>query len=95
MQKYVVKNCPAYNSKGCIYDACITPDSYNSYDDIEYMDKCRDIDNCLIKQVIEKCNEAISTYDNEEFYEDDCDRFLGESAMAQEILELFEIGEIK
>ena len=38
----------------------------------------------------EKCKEAIRIYDNEEFYEDDCDRFLGESAMAEEILEILD-----
>ena len=55
MQKYIVKNCPAfYNESKCLYDACITPDAYNNFDNIEYMDKCEDIDNCLIKQVIEK-----------------------------------------
>lgn len=34
------------------------------------------------------CKEAVRTYDNEEFYEDDCDKFMGESIMAQRILDL-------
>ena len=34
------------------------------------------------------CEQAVRIYDNEEFYEDDCDRFLGESTMAQKVLEL-------
>lgn len=82
MQKYVVKNCPVYK-----------PEIYKDCCDIDGNYKCKDIDNCLIKQVIEKCKEAISTYDNEEFYEDDCDYYLGQSHMAQEILELFEVKE--
>ena len=81
MQKYVVKNCPARDFG---YHTC-----YNS------TEKCQDISNCLIKQVIEKCKDAIKTYDNDEFYEDDCDYYLGQSHMAQEILELFKIEEIK
>ena len=36
------------------------------------------------------CKEAVRTYDNEEFYEDDCDRFLGESIMAQNVLEVID-----
>ena len=84
MQKYVVKNCPCNVTTE---DMCDWENTNETY--------CEDCTDCLIKQVIEKCNEAVRTYDNEEFYEDDCDRFLGESAFAQEILELFEIEEIK
>lgn len=42
---------------------------------------------CLDK-IREKCEEAIKTYANEEFYEDDCDQFLGESNMAETILDI-------
>lgn len=34
------------------------------------------------------CAEAVRVYDNEEFYEDDCDRFMGESIIAQNIIEI-------
>ena len=34
------------------------------------------------------CHEAIDAYDREEFYEDDCDSFMGESMMAEKILEI-------
>lgn len=91
MQKYVVKNCPAYRKGKSLSHYCkSTGCCINTY--VDGMD-CTTISNCLIKQVIEKCKEAVRTYDNEEFYEDDCDRFFGESAMAQEILELFEVEE--
>ena len=44
--------------------------------------------------VVEKiCDEAVRTYDNEEFYEDDCDRFLGESILAQRVLDI--IGQFR
>lgn len=42
----------------------------------------------LIEKIKKECQEAIDTYDKEQFYEDDCDKFLGESFMAQRILDL-------
>lgn len=42
---------------------------------------------CL--EAIQKiCREAVRIYDNEEFYEDECDRFMGESIIAQNIIEV-------
>ena len=42
---------------------------------------------CL-RQIERICNDAIRTYDNEEFFEDDCERFMGESIMAQNVIEI-------
>lgn len=47
----------------------------------------------LINKIKAECQEAIDTYDKEQFYEDDCDKFLGESFMAQRILDLIEENE--
>lgn len=47
----------------------------------------------LIEKIIRECQEAIDTYDKEQFYEDDCDKFLGESFMAQRILDLIQENE--
>lgn len=44
----------------------------------------------LIEKIKAECEEAINTYDREEFYEDDCDKFLGESFMAEKILDLIQ-----
>ena len=44
---------------------------------------------CL-EQIKKVCDEAIKSYDNEEFYEDDCDKFLGESNMAQNVMEIID-----
>ena len=44
---------------------------------------------CL-RQIERVCSEAVKAYDNEEFYEDDCDTFMGESIMAQKVLEIIE-----
>lgn len=42
----------------------------------------------LIEKIKKECQEAIDTYDKEQFYEDDCDIFKGEAIMANRILEL-------
>ena len=42
----------------------------------------------LIEEIRKKCEDAIETYARDEFYEDDCDIFLGESNMASIILDL-------
>ena len=42
----------------------------------------------LLDIIRKKCEEAIKTYSNNEFYEDDCDLFLGESNMAEIILDV-------
>lgn len=47
----------------------------------------------LINKIIRECQEAIDTYGKEQFYEDDCDKFLGESFMAQRIMDLIEENE--
>lgn len=41
-------------------------------------------------QIERICKEAVNIYDNEEFYEDDCDRFMGESIMAERVLEVIQ-----
>ena len=47
----------------------------------------------LIEQIKAECQEAIDAYDKEQFYEDDCDKFLGESFMAQRIIDLIQENE--
>lgn len=44
---------------------------------------------CL-RRIEKICKNAIDTYDNEEFYEDDADKFLGESMMAQTVLDVID-----
>lgn len=40
----------------------------------------------LIEKIKAECQEAIDTYDREQFYEDDCDIFEGEAIMANRII---------
>ena len=47
----------------------------------------------LIEKIKAECQEAIYTYDKEQFYEDDCDKFLGESFIAQRIIDLIQENE--
>ena len=44
---------------------------------------------CL-RRIEKICKNAVDTYDNEEFYEDDVDKFLGESMMAQTVLDVID-----
>ena len=44
---------------------------------------------CL-EQIKAVCKEAVENYDQEKFFEDDRDRFLGESCMAQNVQEIID-----
>lgn len=44
---YIIKNCPMYDFD---YEECL-----NTHRDV-YI-RCDDIDNCLLKQIAEKCNQ--------------------------------------
>lgn len=92
MSKYVVRNCP------CLFNSYYASGKTVRFEcnDGNHDDKlCRDVTDCLIKRVIDKCKEAIKTYDNEEFYEDEADIFMGESNMASNILDMFDIQEVE
>ena len=80
MEKYVVKNCPAYNEGKCLYDYCLGKPNRE--------DKCEDVVYCVIKHVIEKCKEP-----NEPYYNSECEYGIGRIDLGKEILELFEIEE--
>lgn len=49
--EYIVRNCPCYTSKGDYYDCWANQDTW-----------CENITDCVIKQVIEKCNKYKSIY---------------------------------
>lgn len=76
----IVKNCPS-----CI----ISPSCCAKYHiDNGHAKDCQDIEDCVIKQVIEKCKENLSsleTYIDIRSYE---------CTMLQDILDLFDIEEI-
>ena len=78
--KYVIKNCPLYEQ----YDSfnlkkCKDSSSCNGI----HIDFCKDINDCLLKQIVEKCKEVTeSLYVCNDMY-----RF------ADNILDLLEIEE--
>lgn len=72
-KKYIVKNCP------CIYSKHYKCDGI-------YYGLCKECTDCLIKQVIEKCNEQFGLIDSD--YRE------GKRDVALEILELFKIEEV-
>lgn len=65
MNKYIIKNCPAWQGCGCF---------------------CKNTTSCLPKKIVSLCKDGIN-----KFYAQECDEFLGESNMAQQILELLEM----
>ena len=44
----------------------------------------------LIERIKAECQEAIDTYDKEQFYEDDCGLFEGEAIMANRIMTMIQ-----
>ena len=82
--KYIIKNCPAFNED---YNECCGKGAKFIY--------CMDNTNCILKQIVNICNEAIEDYDKEKFYDDDVEFFLGADSLAHIILEKFEIKDIE
>ena len=79
MSKYIIKNCPAIlpTTKLCDSENLNKPNTH-----------CADCTDCVIKQVIEKCKENLSsleTYIDIRSYE---------CTMLQDILDLFDIEEV-
>lgn len=71
-KKYIVTNCPCYNGMGGFLTEC----GSDHVSDI----RCLYCTDCLIKQVIEKCNDKQDLYTTKLF--------------AEKILQLFEIEEV-
>ena len=71
MSKYIVKNCPCYDKDEQKGYTCTTLSVKSA--------ECVNCTDCLIKQVIEKCNAKQDLYSTKRF--------------AEEILQLFEIEE--
>lgn len=86
--KYIIKNC-----ENCYF---YEDDGYFcefQKDNTMFSNPCEN-STCLLKQIVEKCLDAIKTYDNNQFCEDDLDFFMGKHCGAEEILDLLEIQEI-
>ena len=78
--KIIITNCPNYDNTFSELQTC----NVNTKD-------CENCEECLLQKVVKLCMDSVKTYNNEEFYDDDRDIFIGESIMAENILELFDI----
>ena len=84
----IVKNCPA-----CI----ISPGCCAKYHiDNGHAKDCQDIEDCIIKQVIEKCKDSKLSYSNLGILRTACEtnQAYGKAVMAEQVLQLFDIEEI-
>lgn len=85
MKKYTIKNCDCYG----FGDACLSNNANRLY--------CKDITDCLLKQIADKCNKA--THDDlipscDVFKTaDDVSQLYGRANLANEILQLLKIEE--
>lgn len=74
-EKYAIKNCPLYERYNCFnIGKCKNGNSYNGM----CVDLCQDITDCLLKQIVEKCQERYVGY-------------LEDGRVKDEILKLIEI----
>jgi hypothetical protein len=93
--KYIIKNCPNCWHINRVIPICgVTHKVCGFKGETEVSRYCKDIDNCVLKQIVEKCKEATK-------YCDECphwcciDCCFNTNGFAQEILDMFEIEEIK
>lgn len=84
MSKYIIKNCPAYNEKGCLYTAAIFPDESMQNRYITFAVPCQDCINCVTKQIVEKCKDELGRV-----------RTISKDIMAKDILKFLDIQEVE
>lgn len=74
--KYVIRNCPAYSETQGVYWTC--------YEDNNKL-LCQDCTDCIIKQIVQVCNEYSDKWE-------DCDFSNG---LSDEIFKLLDIEEVE
>lgn len=92
MSKYIIRNCPAYDyDEEFNYHICKQPL-------IPYecsVDDCQDCNDCVMKQVVERCREAQKEYPRH-FPDGETDMFVsGRNNLAGIILALLDVQEVK
>ena len=93
--KYIIKNCSAYcdveASMGLekpVLDTCI---NYR----LKKITQCKDIDDCPLKQIVEKCKQEIKRYEKGDYADELWEQAIGKNDKSEEILKLLEIVECK
>ena len=90
---YIVKNCP------CLFNSYYASGKTVRFEcnDGNHDDKlCRDVTDCVIKQVIEACKGSILSYSKLEILRTACEtsKAYGKANISEQILQLFDIEEI-
>lgn len=89
MIKYIIKNCPKLANTnrriGEIFDTCGGID-YDT-DEFEY---CKDVDNCLLKNIVKICDSSVSKV----LYEGESLKLIEGNKLASDILKLLDIEEV-
>ncbi|MBQ2391381.1 MAG: hypothetical protein II306_06390 [Clostridia bacterium] len=87
-QKYIIRNCP------CAKWRMGQPSRVFCIEDEEYKTLCKNVENCTIKQIVEKCEDAQSECSCKDPIKDvDCFECTsgGIAELGTEILQLFDI----
>ena len=76
MKGYVIRNCP----KATTFPSETKCEGTGKY--------CLEVpvEKCLLKQIVKECEKSVNSYNNQEFFDDDADIFLGESLLGQRLL---------
>lgn len=82
---FVIKNCP----KAISFPSEAKCEGTGKY--------CKDIpiEKCLLKQIVQECQEATDRYEKNQFYDDDRDIFLGETMLSSRILSKVKVEDMK
>lgn len=84
MNKYIIKNCPAYDCSIAEWN-CLGSDAT----------ECKN-GNCILKQIVEKCKKEIKVYRNTILPNDGTNTLhFGRQSFAYDILKLLDIQEIE
>lgn len=87
MSKYIIKNCPA------IYGVSLDGCKKDHYEDGAVL--CQDCTDCVMKQIVEKCNKIIFLNGGTDFTDVDMYKHsVGENFVARKILKLLDIQEV-
>ena len=81
MSKYVIKNCDCILSSG----RC----------NVKSLVFCQDCTDCVLKQIVEKCNKIIFRNGNIDFKEGFSNLAVGENFVARQVLQLLDIQEVE
>lgn len=85
-KKIIIKNCPAFDEGDCA-----SPTEH-----IPYATACEHIEDCKLKQIVEKCKKEIRVYRNTLLPNDGTNALhFGRQSFAYDILNLLDVQEVE